>query len=348
MAEPKTAKSGKAEPKRRRKKKAAAEPRSRGIAPAAIGAGTPPAALTQLAQAIEADGGTVLAPYKDPLGGNWQIFAALPIDLVEPTPYQRDLSKPHVERLSLAMDKLGRYLDPMIVVRGEQPGEEGREEPAPSAARGQTALHPYWTPNGNHRLAALRQLGAKSVVAIVVPDIEVAHRILLLNTEKAHNLRERSLEVIRLAELLAETESRPERDFEIEFEEPALLTIGLCYQENGRFAGGAYHPILRRVEKFEDVPLREALETRRQRAARILELDAAVSEAMKKLKERGFESPYLRPFVVARINPIRFKRGSADVDEVIDTMLASARKFDAGRVRADQVAKAGGAPEEGG
>ncbi len=346
MAEPKAAK---AAPKARRKKRAAAEPRSRGIAPDAIGSGSPPGPVTRLAEAIEADGGSVLAPYRDPLGGNWQIFAALPIDLVEPTPYQRDLSKPHVERLSAALDKLGRYLDPMIVVRGEQPVGE---EPALSEAKGrergegETVPRPYWTPNGNHRLAALRQLGARSVVAIVVPDIEVAHRILLLNTEKAHNLRERSLEVIRLAELLAESDSRPERDYEIEFEEPALLTLGLCYQENGRFAGGAYHPILRRVEKFLSAALPKALETRRERAARVLEVDAAVTEAMKALKARGFDSPYLRPFVVARINPIRFKRGAADADEVIDTMLASARKFDAGRVRADQVAKAGGAPEE--
>jgi ParB family chromosome partitioning protein len=317
--------------KPRRKKKTAAEPGSRGIPPDLIAAGTPPAALTQLAESIRADGGTVLAPYKDPLGGHWQIFAALPIELVEPTPYQRDLSKPHVERLSQAMDKLGRFLDPMIVVR-----QESRERDA----------RPYWTPNGNHRLAALRRLGAKSVIAIVVPDIEVAHRILLLNTEKAHNLRERAIEVIRLAELLATVEGRPEREYEIEFEEPALLTLGICYQENGRFAGGAYHPILRRVEVWEDAALAKALETRRKRAARILELDSAVTDAMKKLKERGFESPYLRPFVIARINPIRFKRGAADADEVIDTMLASARKFDAGRVRADQVAKAGGAPEE--
>ena len=317
--------------KPRRKKKTAAEPGSRGIPPESIGTGTPPAAVTELAHSIQADGGIVLAPYRDPLGGHWQIFAALPIDRVEPTPYQRDLSKPHVERLSEAMDKLGRFLDPMIVVRQEAREKEGR---------------PYWTPNGNHRLAALRRLGAKSVVAIVVPDIEVAHRILLLNTEKAHNLRERAIEVIRLAQLLAAAESRPEREYEIEFEEPALLTLGLCYQENGRFAGGAYHPILRRVETWETAALPESLETRRERAARILELDSAVTEAMKKLKERGFDSPYLRPFVIARINPIRFKRSAADADEVIDTMLASARKFDAGRVRADQVAKAGGAPEE--
>jgi ParB family transcriptional regulator, chromosome partitioning protein len=343
VAEPKAAKQApsKTEGKPRRKKKAAAEPRSRGIAPDAIGSGTPPAAIARLAEAIETDGGTVLAPYKDPLGGNWQIFAALPIDLVEPTPFQRDLSKPHVDRLSAAMDRLGRYLDPMIVVRGDQPDGE---ETALSAAK---VARPYWTPNGNHRLAALRALGARSVVAIVVPDIEVAHRILLLNTEKAHNLRERSLEVIRLAELLAQTENRAERDYEIEFEEPALLTLGLCYQENGRFAGGAYHPVLRRAEKWSGSALPKALETRRERAARILELDAAVSEAMKKLKERGFESPYLRPFVIARINPLRFKRGgNPDVDETIDTMLASARRFDAGRVRADQVARAGGAAEE--
>jgi ParB family transcriptional regulator, chromosome partitioning protein len=319
--------------KPRRKKKTAAEPGSRGIPPDSIAAGTPPAALTQLAGSIQEDGGTVLAPYRDPLGGHWQIFAALPIDLVEPTPYQRDLSKPHVERLSEAMDKLGRFLDPMIVVR-----QEGRDQDA--------SVRPYWTPNGNHRLAALRRLGAKSVVAIVVPDIEVAHRILLLNTEKAHNLRERAIEVIRLAQLLAAAESRPEKDYEIEFEEPALLTLGLCYQENGRFAGGAYHPILRRVEKWEASALPKALETRGERAARILELDSAVTDAMKKLKERGFDSPYLRPFVIARINPIRFKRGAADADEVIDTMLASARKFDVGRIRADQVAKAGGAREE--
>jgi ParB family transcriptional regulator, chromosome partitioning protein len=348
VAEPKAAKPApsKSEGKPRRKKKATAEPRSRGIAPDAIGSGTPPAAVTRLAEAIAADGGTVLAPYKDPLGGNWQLFAALPIDLVEPTPFQRDLSKPHVERLSSAMDRLGRYLDPMIVVRGEQPGGEGEGRTTPRESSGQ-AKRPYWTPNGNHRLAALRQLGARSVVAIVVPDIEVAHRILLLNTEKAHNLRERSLEVIRLAELLATTEDRPERDYEIEFEEPALLTLGLCYQENGRFAGGAYHPVLRRAEKWSGAALPKALETRRERAARVLELDAAVTEAMKKLKERGFESPYLRAFVIARINPLRFKRGgNPDVDETIETMLSAARRFDAGRVRADQVARAGGAAEE--
>jgi ParB family chromosome partitioning protein len=322
MAEAKTAKKP-----RRSRKQAEAAPRSRGVAADALGSGSPPPAVARLAEAIEADGGAVLAPYRDPLGGSWQILAGLPIDRVEPTPYQRDLSQAHVTRLSTAIDKLGRYLDPIVAVRTE----EGH----------------YWTPNGNHRLAALRALGARSVVAIVVPEIEVAHRILLLNTEKAHNLRERALEVIRLAQSLAELDDRPEKEFESEFEEPALLTIGLCYQENGRFAGGAYHPVLKRIEKFLGAALPKALEVRRERAARVLELDEAVSAAVSELKAKGFESPYLRAFVVARINPLRFKRGAkAEFDETIDKMLAGARRFDPGRIRADQVARAGGAPEE--
>jgi ParB family chromosome partitioning protein len=186
------------------------------------------------------------------------------------------------------------------------------------------------------------------VTAIVVPDVEVAHRILLLNTEKAHNLRERALEVSRLAEALVGLDDRPERDYAVEFEEPSLLTLGLSYQRNGRLAGGAYHPVLKRTEEFSGARLSRALDIRRERAARLLELDDAVTEQVKALKARGVESPYLRAFVVARINPLRFKRGAkADVDETLERMLASARKFDSTKVRADQVAQTGGgAPEE--
>src|SRR5690349_9981318 len=321
MAEAKTAR------KPRRKKRPEGAPRSRGVAPDALGSGSPPAAVTRLADAIENDGGSVLGTYRDPLGGNWQIFAGLPIDLVEPTPYQRDLSDAHVAKLCSAIDRLGRFLDPMIVVRTP----EGR----------------YWTPNGNHRLAALRTLGARAAVAIVVPEAEVAHRILLLNTEKAHNLRERALEVARLAEALAALDDRPEREYATEFEEAALVTLGFCYQQNGRFAGGAFHPVLKRCDRFLGSKLPNAIVTRRERADKLLELNEAVNAAVAGLKERGLESPYLKAFVVARINPLRFQRKpTADFDETIDKMIGSATRFDAGKIRADQVARSGGAPDE--
>ena len=309
----------------RRKHKAPPEPR--GLDARRLASAQPPAALEQLAGQVAVDGGTVLATFRDPLGGHWQLLAALPLACVEPTPYQRDLSPTHVARLGDAIDRLGRFLDPVIAVR---------------AADGK-----YWTPNGHHRVAALNSLGAKAVTVLLIPEQEVAHRILLLNTEKAHNLREKALEVIRLAEGLAALDDRPERDFEAEFEEAALLTLGACYQQNGRFAGGAYHPVLKRVDKFLAAKLPRALETRRERAGRLLDLNEAVNAAVAALKARGFQSPYLKAFVVARINPIRFKRGAkAEFDETIDKMLAATARFDAGKVKLDQLARSGGAPAE--
>jgi len=251
----------------RKKKKAEVAAASRGLEATRLTSQSPPAAVTTLARRIADDGGSVLATYRDPLGGNWQLLAALPLDRVEPTPYQRNLSETHVERLAKAIDTLDRFLDPVIAV----PAADGK----------------YWSPNGYHRLGALKALGAKSVVALVVPEHEVAHRILLLNTEKAHNLRERALEVARLAEALAALDDRPERDFAIEFEEPALVTLGLCYQQNGRFSGGAYHPVLKRCDKFLTTKLPKALETRRARAEKLLALNDAVNDAVKSLKERG-------------------------------------------------------------
>lgn len=311
---------------RAKRKKAQAEPLSRGLDARRLATAAHPAAVDELAERIASDGGAVLAIYRDPLGSHWQILAALPVDKVEPTPFQRDLSDSHVGRLTDAIDRLDRYVDPVTAV----PTADGL----------------YWTPNGYHRLGAMRRLGAKAIVALVIPEAEVAHRILLLNTEKAHNLREKALEVARLAVALAELDDRPERDYAIEFEEAALITLGFCYEQNGRFAGGAYHPVLKRCDKFLSMKLPRALEVRRERAAKLLELNDAVTAAVASLKSRGFESPYLRAFVVARINPLRFKRGEADFDETIDKMLASARRFDAAKIRADQVARSGGAPEE--
>jgi ParB family chromosome partitioning protein len=315
----------KAAKKPRKRKQAAPEPR--GLTARQVGAGVPPGPVMALMEAVEADGGTVIGPYRDPLGSHWQVLAALPIERVAPTPYQRDLSATHVARLGEAMEKLDRFVDPIIAVR---------------SGDGQ-----YWTPNGNHRLAALRSLGARAVVALIVPEAEIAHRILILNTEKAHNVRERSLEVIRLAEALVGLDDRAEKAYETEFEEPALLTLGSCYQLNGRFSGGAYHPILKRTESFSGSRLSTSLADRRERAHHLLELDGVIAGIVQQLRDRGLESPYLKAFVIARINPIRFKKGAkADPDEVIEQMLVAAKRFDSGKIRADQVARSGGAPDE--
>lgn len=278
-----------------------------------------------LAETVTQDGGAVLGSYREPYGGNCILIAALPIGSVQPTPYQRDVSEKHVKRLMTVIEKLGRYLDPIIVVR-----HEGS----------------YWTPNGSHRLAALKALGARSIIGLLVPESEVAFKILALNTEKAHNLKEKSLETIRMARALAGAGRRKETDFAFEFEEAPFLTLGLCYEKRPRISGGAYQPVLRRVEDFLDMPVPSALAERERRAGRLLELDDAVAEVVAKLKERGLTSPYLKAFVVARINPTRFSKATSfDFDEVLTKMISAARKFNVEKVNQEQLAHAGGAPE---
>ena len=78
---------------------------------------TLPAELEELAAAVRADGGAVLATYREPLGGHALMLTALPVDKVVPTPFQRDISDAHVRRLTQAMDKTKRFLDPIIAVR---------------------------------------------------------------------------------------------------------------------------------------------------------------------------------------------------------------------------------------
>jgi ParB family transcriptional regulator, chromosome partitioning protein len=292
-----------------------------------------PSEVGALQESIEKDGGKVLASYRDPFGGHWLILTALPIDKVEPTPYQRNLSDSHARKLESVIAKLGRFLDPIIVVRKENRDSETR----------------YWTPNGNHRLSAMRTLGAKSIIAIVVPEASAAYHILALNTEKAHNLRERALEVIKMYQELATLDDATEEAYALEFEEAALITLGLCYLERPRFSGGAYHPILRRADEFLKKPLQAALAIRQERSKTVMSLDDLVVEKVEALKSKGLTSPYLKSFVVARINPIRFRPKDAaplSFDEVLDRMTKAAAKVNVDKVKMEDLAKSGGAPED--
>ena len=292
-----------------------------------------PGDVGDLQAAIEEDGGKVLASYREPFGGHWLVMAALPIEKVEPTPYQRNLSDSHARKLESVIAKLGRFLDPVIIVRKESKDSETR----------------YWTPNGNHRLSAMRTLGAKSIVGIVVPEASAAYQILALNTEKAHNLRERALEVIKMYQELATLDDATEETYALEFEEAALITLGLCYLERPRFSGGAYHPILRRADEFLKKPLQTALGIRQERAKAVMELDDLVVEKVEALKSKGLTSPYLKSFVVARINPIRFRPKDAaplSFDEVLDRMTKAAAKLNVDKVKVEDLARSGGAAED--
>jgi ParB family chromosome partitioning protein len=318
MTPPKTKRSApraKAKTAKKNRGKLAPSGKSRGLAAAEVALGFEHPDVAAVVGLVTSAGGAPIGAYHEPLNGRPMILATLPIGAVQPTPFQRDLSPTHAKRLSDKIDETGAFLDPLIVVQGE----DGR----------------LWTPNGRHRLAAAKVLGLKQITAIISPDESLAYRILALNTEKAHNLKDKSLEVIRMARSLAAREpSARESSFTAQFEAAELLTLGLVYEKNGRFGGGAYSAFLKKVDRFSDRPLSTSLREREGYAARIQEIDTEVKRIMEALQKRGFKSPYLRNYVVARINPVRFhkvKKGETKpampIAQAITRMTAAAKKF---------------------
>jgi ParB family chromosome partitioning protein len=304
-----------------------ATPKSKGLQPSDCVLDATSDEIADVEKRVEQGGGSVIGASRDPLGGSPLLMAVLPIDLVEPTPFQRDLSEAHHRKLAGVIQRIGVFLDPIIAV------------PAPGGG--------FWTPNGMHRLAAMRRLGARSITALIVPNRNIAWQILALNTEKAHNLKERALEVIRIYRgLLKEDDSRPESDFDFYLEEAALVTLGICYEQRPAFAGGAYHPILRKVENFSNDPLKKAIRAHDRHASLVQDLDEKVTLVVARLKEKGLTSPYLRNFVVSRINPLRWVKGEPPlVTDVLETMRDRAEKFNVDKVRPQDLAAGFGVPE---
>ncbi|TMD04712.1 MAG: chromosome partitioning protein ParB [Chloroflexi bacterium] len=309
-------------PVRRSRKPAAA----RGPEPSESGVDLETPAVATLVARVRQQGGVVLAAYRDPFAGQPLVLASLPLRRVVATPFQRDLSRTHADRLAAAIGAAGVFLDPVIAV----PAKDG-----------------FWSPNGRHRLEAARKLGLRTVTALLVPDERLAYRILALNTEKAHNLRDRSLEVIRMARQLAKEQPRTKEDAHaVTFESPIFLTLGCAYAERSRFAGSSYQPMLRKVDRFLDRALPAALRQREQWAVRLMDIDDRVAAHVKTMQGMGMKSPYLRAVVVARINPVRWVPPSRKKDaappmsmaEALTKMAANVRKFDPKSVRPGDLA----------
>jgi ParB family chromosome partitioning protein len=147
--------------------------------------------------------------------------------------------------------------------------------------------------------------------------------------------------------LIDEDGSRPESGFAFYLDQAALVTLGVCYERVTRFGGGAYHPILRRLEDFSDESLRSALKQHEKRATMVLELEEKVAAVVKKLKERGLVSPYLRSFVVARINPLRWIKGEPPpLEDVLKTMRERVAKFNVEKIKSQDLAGAAGPPDD--
>jgi ParB family transcriptional regulator, chromosome partitioning protein len=314
-AKTKTTRARKSAAPKRARGKLAPGSSARGLDAAEVAIAMDSAEIADVVALVRSAGGALIGSYREPLGGRPLVLASLPLNAVQPTPFQRDLSPTHAKRLAVKIDETAAFLDPLIVVRGE----DGR----------------FWTPNGRHRLAAGKVLGLKQITVLISPDETLAYRILALNTEKAHNLRDRSLEVIRMARNLAKRNaSCKEAQYAAEFESAELLTLGIVYEKSPRFAGGAYSSFLKKVDRFSDRTLAASLREREGFASRLLQIDDQAKRIIATLQTRGFKSPYLRNYVVARINPVRFhksKKGDTKppmpLAQALTRMAAAAKNF---------------------
>lgn len=269
---------------------------------------------------LKKDGVEILALYNEPYNNHWQIFALIPVEKCEPTPFQREVSPAHLSHLKNSIDKIGRFLDPIIVVRTK----DGK----------------YWTPNGSHRLSAMKELGKEKIAAIIIPDEKVTNQILAMNIEKPHNIKEKSLEVIKMYQYFLESNSEKlESDYAFEFEEPFYITLGIIYQERERFSGAAYLPLLRRIEQFLDKPLKEAYEERKRRAKRIIEeVEPLIQNILNKFHERGIKIPFLKQIVVSQNNPYKRKRkGIFEFDEGINQFIHNLSQYDVSKVKEEDL-----------
>jgi ParB family chromosome partitioning protein len=276
-------------------------------------------AARALADQVERDGGHVLAAYQEPVGEHWQLFCLLPRTKLAASPYQRDVSPTHVKRLTEAVRRIERFVDPILAVSPE-PGV-------------------YWTPNGNHRRVALDKLKADYVPAILVAEPEVAFQVLPLNTEKAHNLKEKSLEVIRMYRALVEQQpSSTEEDWALQLESPHFITLGLLYEQNKRFAGGAFAPILRRVDKFLKTSLRRGREERGERAELVRAADEVLGQVVAKIKKRGINHPYVKNYLLARTTPLtKARKTLPSFEQTFRKLRDNLDDFDVAKVRYDEI-----------
>jgi ParB family transcriptional regulator, chromosome partitioning protein len=83
-------------PRRPRK----AKPGTGGLTPADCRLEQSEGSAAEATEAVEKAGGCVVGQYKEPRGSHPTLLSILPIDKIEPTPFQRDLSDAHHKRLA--------------------------------------------------------------------------------------------------------------------------------------------------------------------------------------------------------------------------------------------------------
>ena len=226
---------------------------------------------------------------------------------IEVIGHQRKARPAHLKALTASMERLG-FLSALIAV--ERDGK-------------------YVVIDGQHRFQAGTELGMKEFPVIVVPEA-TARRMMSLNVEQGLNIRERATIALAIyRELLAENPALAEDDGELvdTIETAHLVTLGLAYEGNGRLAGSAYEPILKKCDGFLDEPLETAYTRREARAEKVLEAAKAVKAVEDALKESGRWHSMARYQIISSANPTTRARKPSEFDKTFAKFIAALEKL---------------------
>jgi ParB family chromosome partitioning protein len=216
--------------------------------------------------------------------------------------HQRKPRPAHLKALEASMQRVG-FITPLVAV--ERDGK-------------------YVIIDGQHRFSAGTELGVKEFPVVVVPDM-VARRMMSLNVEQSLNIREKATIALSIyREMLEESGDTKEDDGEVVdiLENAHVVTLGLAYEGNGRLAGSAYEPLLKKCDGFVDQPLSDAYETRQARGAKVLEAADAVKAVEEALKSTGAWHSMARYQIISAANPTKRAKGMADFDKTFDKFIA--------------------------
>ena len=78
---------------------------------------------------------------------------------------------------------------------------------------------------------------------------------------------------------------------------------------------------MRRLDRFMNLPIKQAIEKRKEKAKLLLELDKVARKAVEKVKELGISHPFLYREVISFCNPIGRKRNVEESMEEVFTAL---------------------------
>ncbi|MFN3505702.1 MAG: ParB/RepB/Spo0J family partition protein [Caldimicrobium sp.] len=232
-----------------------------------------------------------IATFEDPVKKQPLKLALFKIEEIDAPPFQRDISESLKKHLEMAIEKLG-FLTPIVVV--------------PKGGR-------YYVVDGRHRLEAMRELGAREILAVVV-DESLYHYILEFNTEKPPNVKEKAKQAYRLyMDFIKEDETLIEEDLFVYFKEPMLITFGFAIEElDSKFPASFYESFVSKIDEFLKLPLKEAVDERRKRAHRLIELNKIVNE---KYAEFGWENALLKGEIVRKAVQKAFGIRARTIDE---------------------------------